>query len=95
MTDKKNKLIDPDTERNLDAECLVLEMAGQTWHVPFDALQGIPRVGETIRLAGGGAGKVAEVEYDFAPEAAPIELAREMPAGALYADPVRIVIRLS
>ena len=95
MADKKNKLMDPKTERELDAECLVLEMSGQTWHVPFDALQGIPRVGETIRLAGGSAGKVAEVEYDFAPEGPPIELAREMPAGALYADPIRIVVRLS
>ena len=95
MADKKNKIMDPETERNLDAECLVLEMAGQTWHVPFDALQGIPRVGETIRLAGGTAGKVAQVEYEFAPEGPPIELAREMPAGALYADPIRIVVRLS
>ena len=95
MADKKNKLMDPKTERKLDAECLVLEMAGQTWHVPFDALQGIPRVGETIRLVGGAAGKVAEVEYDFAPEGPPIELARQMPAGALYADPIRIVVRLS
>ena len=95
MADKENKIMDPETERNLDAECLVLEMAGQTWHVPFDTLHGIPRVGETIRLAGGTAGKVAEVEYEFAPEGPPIELAREMPAGALYADPVRIVVRLS
>ena len=28
MADKKNKLMDPDTERKLDAECLVLEMPG-------------------------------------------------------------------
>ncbi len=95
MADKKNKIMDLETERNLNAECLVLEMAGQTWHIPFDSLQAIPRVGETIRLAGGSAGKVAEVEYEFAPEEAPIELAREMTADALYAGPVRIVIRLS
>ena len=95
MADKENKIIDLETERNLNAECLALEMSGQTWHVPFDSLQGIPRVGETIRLAGGSAGKVAEVEYEFAPEGAPIKLAREMPAAALYADPIRIVVRLS
>jgi hypothetical protein len=95
VADKKNKNMDLETERSLNAECLVLEMSGQTWHVPFDTLQGIPRVGETIRLAGGSAGKVAEVEYEFAPEGAPIELAREMPADALYAGPSRIVIRLS
>ena len=95
MADKKNKIMDLETERNLNAECLVLEMSGQTWHVPFDALQGIPRVGETIRLADGTAGKVAQVEYEFAPEGPPIELAREMPAGALYAHPIRIVVRLS
>jgi hypothetical protein len=95
VADKKNKIMDPETERELNAECLVLEMSGQTWHVPFDTLHGIPRVGETIRLAGGSSGKVAEVEYEFAPEGPPIELAREMPAGALYADPIRIVVRLS
>lgn len=95
MADKKDKIMDSRTERNLNAECLVLEMSGQNWHVPFDSLQGIPRVGETIRLAGGRAGKVAEVEYEFAPEGAPVELAREMPTGVLYADPIRIVVRLS
>ena len=87
--------MDAETERNLDGECLVLEMSGQTWHVPFDAMQGIPRVGETIRLAGGSSGKVAEVEYEFESEGAPTELAREMPANAFYADPIRIVVRLS
>ena len=95
MADKKNKIMDPETERNLNAECLVLEMSGQTWHVPFDTLQGIPRVGETIRLAGGTSGKVSEVEYEFAPEGAPMKLARQMPVNALYADPIRIVVRLS
>jgi len=95
VDDKKNMIMDPETERELNAECLVLEMSGQTWHVPFDTLHGIPRVGETIRLAGGSSGKVAEVEYEFESEGAPTELAREMPANAFYADPIRIVVRLS
>ena len=87
--------MDLETERNLNAECLMLEMSGKTWHVPFDTLQAIPRVGETIRNAGGSAGKVAEVEYEFGAEGPPIRVAREMPAAASYAGPVRIVIRLS
>ena len=29
---------DLETERSVDAQCLVVEMAGQTWHVPFDML---------------------------------------------------------
>jgi hypothetical protein len=95
VADKGSKIMDSETERNLNAECLALEMSGQTWHVPFDTLQAIPRVGETIRLAGKSTGKVAEVEYEFAPEGAPIRLASEMAAAALYARPVRIVIRLS
>ena len=95
MADQKNKLTDRESERSPDAECLVLEVAGQTWHVPFNSLPGIPRVGETIRLAGGSAGKVAEVEYEFAPEGPPVELAREMPGEALYAHPIRVVVRLS
>jgi len=82
------------TEQSVDASCLILESPGQTWHVPFDTLQAIPRVGEKIRLAGGSAAKVVEVEYEFAPETAPVKLAREMPAGS-YARPVRIVVRLS
>jgi hypothetical protein len=95
VADKGSKIMDSETERNLNAECLALEMAGQTWHVPFDTLQAIPRLGETIRIAGGSTGKVAEVEYEFAAEGPPMRLAREMPAAASYADPVRIVIRLS
>jgi hypothetical protein len=82
------------TEPSVDALCLIIESAGQTWRVPFDTLQAIPRVGEKIRLTGGNAATISEVEYEFAPEAAPVELAREMPAGA-YARPVRIVVRLS
>jgi hypothetical protein len=95
MTDQKEPILDLKTARSLDVQCLVLEMSEQTWHVPFDTLQAIPRVGEQIRLASGSAGKVAEVEYEFAPEAAPVRVAREMPAAASYARPVRIVIRLS
>ncbi len=96
MTDQKEPILDLETERSLNAQCLVLEMPGQTWHVPFNSLQGIPRVGEKIRFAGGSSGKVAEVEYEFAPEeAAPFEVAREMPDAASYARPSRIVIRLS
>ena len=96
MTDQEKPILDLETERSLNARCLVLEMPEQTWHVPFDSLQGIiPRVGEKIRLAGGSSGKVGEVEYEFAPEAAPVEVARQMPDAASYARPVRIVIRLS
>jgi hypothetical protein len=96
MTDQKEPILDLETERSLNAQCLALEMPGQTWHVPFNSLQGIPRVGEKIRFAGGSSGKVVEVEYEFAPEeAAPVEVAREMPDAASYARPVRIVIRLS
>ena len=36
----------------------------------------IPRVGETMHLAGGSAGKVAEVQYDLAPMEAPIDVTR-------------------
>ena len=94
MTYQQKPILDVETERSLDAQCLVVELAGQTWYVPFDTLPAIPRVGETIRL-NGNAGNVAEVEYEFAPEAAPVRVAREMPAGVSYARPVRIVIRLS
>ena len=95
MTDQKEPILDLRTARSVDAQCLVLERSEQTWHVPFDTLPVIPRVGEKIRLAGGSAGQVAEVEYEFAPEAAPVRVAREMPTTASYARPVRIVIRLS
>jgi hypothetical protein len=95
MTDQPELLLDLETARSVDAQCLGVEMAGQTWHVPFDTLEALPRMGEKIRLAGGSTGTVAEVEYEFAPEAAPVRVARETPAAAAYARPVRIVIRLS
>ena len=50
MTDQKEPILDLETERSLNAQCLVLEMPGQTWHVPFKSLQGIPRVGEKFAL---------------------------------------------
>jgi hypothetical protein len=95
MTEQTKAPLDLETERSIDAECLVLEMAGQTWHIPFDTLPVIPRMGEQIRLTDGSAGTVAEVEYEFTPEAVPVGVARIMPAAASYARPVRIVIRLS
>ena len=91
----KQTALDGETERSLDAQCLVVEMSGQTWHVPFDTLPVIPRLGETIRLASGGAGKVTAVEYELAPETAPVEMARKLPSAVSYARPGRIVVRLS
>ena len=87
--------MDPATERSLDAQCLVLERAGQTWYVPFDTLPAIPWVGEKIRLADGSTGQVTDVKYEFAPEAAPVALARALPAGVAYARAVRIIVRLT
>jgi len=95
MTNLDNPRLAVATDRSLDAQCLVLEMAGQTWHIPFDSLPVIPRVGETMRLAGGSVGKVVEVEYELAPTEAPVDVAREMPTGILYARPVRIIVRLA
>jgi hypothetical protein len=95
MTNPQEPILDAATEQRVDATCLVVELSGQTWHVPFDTLPVIPRVGETIRLTGGSAGQVAEVEYECTPEMAPVRVAREMPAGVSYARPVRRVIRLS
>lgn len=95
MTTLNTPRLDVETQRDVDTQCLAVEMAGQTWHVPFDKLRMIPRVGETIRLIGGSAGKVVEVEYALVPEGAPVDVAREMPVGLSYARPVRIVIRLA
>jgi hypothetical protein len=95
MTEQKESTLDVETARGVDSQCLVVEMSGQIWHVPFETLQAIPRMGETIRLADGSAGNVTEVEYEFAPQAAPVSVAKEMPSAVSYARPVRIVIRLS
>jgi hypothetical protein len=93
MNEQTEPTLDLETARSVDAQCLVLEMSGQTWHVPFDSLPAIPRVGEKIRLAGGSAGKVAEVEYEFAPEAAPVRVAGNARRRVIRTTR-RIVIRL-
>ena len=95
MANMNTSRLDSETERNLNAQCLAVEMAGQTWYVPFDALPVVPRVGETIRLTDGSAGKVVEVDYELTPEGTLIDVAREMPAGVSYARPARIVIRIA
>ena len=82
-------------DRSIEAECLVLEMSGQAWYVPFNTLRATPRVGESVRLGDGSVGKVAEIEYEFAPEPPPVEVAKEMPASVSYARLVRILIRVS
>lgn len=81
------------TQSNIDTECLILEMSGQTWHVPFDTLQYIPRLGENICIGANNSGVVAKVEYEFAPTPPPVELDRQMPANFSYARAVRVVIK--
>lgn len=88
-----NQKSDLTTEPNIDTQCLILEMSGQTWHVPFDTLDYIPRVGENISIVAGKSGVVAKVEYEFAPTRPPVALDREMPDKLSYARPVRIVIK--
>jgi hypothetical protein len=87
---------DLETESRVDSECLLLEISGQTWYVPFDTLEWVPRVGESVHVAGGSRGKVAEVEYEFTPEAPPLRMGgEEMPGGRSYARPLRIVVKVS
>lgn len=71
------------------------EPAGKRWIVPHDALPSIPRCGETVRLGDGSVREVIGVTHELAPSDPPIGLGREMPQGADYATPVRIVVRLS
>ena len=80
-------------ETRLDLECLLLEMSGQTWYVPFDALEWIPRVGETIQVADGNRGTVTQVEYEFTPEPPPVRVAEQMPPDRLYARPGRVLVK--
>jgi hypothetical protein len=82
-------------DRAVADRCLVLEIAGRSWFVPLDTILAVPRVGETIRIAGGDTGKVSQVDYEFAPEPAPVRMAEEMPSDRSYARPVRIIVRVS
>jgi hypothetical protein len=75
------------------SQWLILEMSGQTWHIPLDNLHMVPRVGDSIRFAA-KSGVVKEVEYELAPESPRVELGREMPANVSYARPVRVVIKV-
>jgi len=82
-------------ETRLDSECLLLEISGQTWYVPFDTLEWIPRVGETIQVAGGNRGTVSVVEYEFAPQPPPVRVGEKMAGDRLYARPARILVKVS
>jgi hypothetical protein len=77
----------------LDAECLVLEISGETWYVPFDTLEWIPRIGETIQVPGGNRGTVTQVEYEFTSERPPVRVGEEMPTERLYARPARVAVK--
>jgi hypothetical protein len=82
-------------ENRIQSECLLLDISGQTYYVPFDTLESVPRVGESIQIEGASAGKVAEVEYQFTPANPPVRLGEEMSADRLYARPKQIRIRVS
>lgn len=82
-----------ETETRLDLECLLLEISGETWYVPFDTLKWIPRVGETIQMTSGRRGTVTQVEYEFLPESAPVRVGEEMPTDRLYARPTRVLVK--
>lgn len=93
MKSPKSATTKGEAETRLDLECLLLEMSGQTWYVPFDTLEWIPRVGETIQLTGGNRGTVTQVEYEFEPEAPPVRVAEQMPLDRLYARPGRVLVK--
>jgi hypothetical protein len=84
-----------DSEIRLDSECLLLETSGQTWYVPFDTLEWIPRLGESVQVAGAGQGKVTEVEYEFAPDTPPVRVGEKMSGDRSYVRPMRIKIKVS
>ena len=93
MKPPKSATTNGETETRLDLECLLLEISGETWYVPFDALKWIPRVGETIQVTGSRGGTVTQVEYEFTPEPAPVRVGEEMPADRLYARPGRVLVK--
>lgn len=86
---------DLETERRANAECLLLELSGKTWYVPFEILDAVPRIGEKVQVAD-NCGRVAEIEYEFTEVGPPTRMdGEEMPGGRSYARPVRVVIRAS
>ena len=93
MKPRKSMTAAAEKDIRIDLECLLLESAGKTWYVPFEALEWIPRVGETIQVIGGSRGTVTQVQYEFTPEAAPVRVGKEMPADRLYARPGRILVK--
>ena len=93
MKPRKSETAKTEKETRLELECLLLETSGRTWYVPFDTMEWIPRVGETVQVIGGGRGTVTEVEYEFTPEPAPVRVGEEMPTDRLYARPGRIVVK--
>lgn len=84
-----------ETEHRADAECLLVELSGRTWYLPFDMLKSIPRVGESIQVEG-NRGTVTEIEYKFSPVGPPARIGGEiLPEGRSYAGPVRVVVKAS
>jgi hypothetical protein len=89
----KSATTNRETETGLALECLLLEISGETWYVPFDRLKWIPRVGETIQVTGNRGSTVTQVEYEFTPEAAPLRVGEEMPTDRLYARLGRVLVK--
>jgi hypothetical protein len=68
---------------------------GHPWHVPFDEVKCVPRVGEIVRLPPDLCPhEVLSAEHHFLQQGPPVTLHGEWSSDLLYARPSRVVLKV-
>lgn len=85
-----------DETKDMDEASLIVDDGeGHQWHIPFDEIKCIPRVGETVMLPPDSrAHEILSAEHYFLQQGPPMTLHGESPSGVLYARPTRVVLKV-
>jgi len=78
-----------------EASLILDDGEGHQWHVPFEGLKCVPRVGETVVLPPDShPHEVLSAEHYFLQQGPPMTLRGEWSSDFLYARPARVVLKV-
>jgi len=85
-----------DETKDIGEPSLIIDdQEGHQWHVPFEEINCVPRVGETVMLPPDSRPhQVLSAEHYFLQQGPPVTLHGEASKDFLYARPARVVLKV-
>lgn len=85
-----------DETKDIDEPSLIIDdQEDHHWHVPFEEIKCVPRVGETVMLPPDSRPhEVLSAEHYFLQQGPPMTLHGEWSKDFLYARPARVVLKV-